>query len=645
MKRVALLGVLCGLGACGGPVDAVVVVPGSALGKLGDRLEGQSARFYEGDKLFALVNGERVDVSAIALRHPLVGEPFYVVGPWAAVHDDVDAKDRGQVALPFGSKVELRAGLGAGAGLLLIKGGWPAGFVRPADVRSSAPVARDLVAAGKAALLAKNLDEARTFAVAALEADAKLPEARRLAGAMRNRAGDVRGWPLWISARPPDAPVDLPLVAAAVVGQAWVTGSGVSLRGAASTTAKRLGFLETGALVNVRAIEGPSGGPEWAAVDIASVTPHRLALSWSALVDGSDPWGAAPPEQASSSSLGFVALKLLSSVAPDALALRALGLQRVATRHFDVAVVPLSRALALRPDDDEARSALFQAAVETERYVLALQTLDRPARAPGVSFELLRVRGCVGDVDKARSRLEEPGAMLQPPAWDFGTNSGSAGSFALPAGESLCFLDAEEEQACHHGQGVDDEQSFLGARCADEITPTPAQHAAFLAYEKEQTQIVADTKVQWAAYTKAFAAFTARRTEALGPTAVVVRMSNVVDQPAGTLAVYGFGWTLDGWCEDVTTADRSELTVKTLRVPAMKANETYELWIEGVDLSQAWGAVLLDGANDRAAFESALKVQTRDDNQFRHPPDAWSQRAAEAGKGVGPCNMFPCCGC
>lgn len=77
-RHVDLLGVLAALACassfaigCGERVDVVVTAPGSPAGTIGTVLKGATARFYEDNKLFAWVNGDRVDVSATAMRRGL----------------------------------------------------------------------------------------------------------------------------------------------------------------------------------------------------------------------------------------------------------------------------------------------------------------------------------------------------------------------------------------------------------------------------------------------------------------------------------------------------------------------------------------------------------------------------------------------
>lgn len=637
--RISLPILLLCLAGCGDAVDVVVVVPGFAHGAFGKKMPGRTARFYEGDKLFALKSGQTIDVTAVALPLPLASKTHYVVGPWAVLHDDVNGEDRGRLPLRFGSNVDVGSSLGGPRTVLLLKGGLPWGFARAADVRDGPPDARELVAAAKAALLSKDLENARTFALAALQADEKHPPARRLAGAFQNHEGDARGWALWTSARPPDPPVDLPDAPAAVVGAAFVNGSGVSLRAAAATTAKRLGFLDTGASVTVRAIDG-----EWAAVDRARTVPRRETIDWASLVDGSTlPSTTTSTDSAAS---GFVAVKLLSSVKPDPSALRDLGLQRVAAGQFDAAIVPLTRSLAMNPVDDRTREALFRAAVETERHVLALQTLERPPVASGVRFEIKRVRGCLGDVDKARGRIEDAAGILVAPTWDSDKDEGVAGVVNLPKSENVCFEDGEEERACGHDRSVVPEQNYLGAGCGDEIVPTPEQQRAYRAYVVTEGEVVAHAEREWQRYADSFAAWTARRDAALSAPAVAVHIENDVDQPARTLALYGFKWTISGWCGSVGNAERTELTVKTVQLPAGRAGEVTEVWVTGVDLDKAWGAALLNDADDRAAFEKALATPQIDNDQFRGAPEAWAGRADEAGRGIATCSIsFDCCGC
>lgn len=704
----ALVLVACaGSAGCGERVDVIVTAPGSPAGSLGSVHKGSTGRFYERDKLYAWVDGARVDVTASAMTLPLRTETVHVVNPWAAIHDDVHAADKGRARLEFGSRIDVVRGAPSTtpASLLYVEGSsvTPRGFVRAADVSTKPPVARELALAGKAALMEKDLAAARTMANAAIEADRDDPGARRLAGAIMNRDGDSAGWALWTSTSPADPPaVGLPASPAATVGPAWVMGSKVSLREKPSTNAARLAVLETGAAVTVQSIDA-SG--KWAEVERATEPPSRVALQWNDLVDGMNPWATATPAQPAERTggvagvvdagivdagmvdagvvdavvdvvdpapailRGFIATELLSSAPPEHATLRSLGIERVAQRRFDEAVVPLTRALSLRPDDKEALEALFQAAVETERYVLALETLDAlqspPASTSGATVEVQRVRGCFGDVAKARERIEELPLDVQPPRWsetrtagpgdrDYATFAFDAGQLQLPTGEDVCFIDrdGDDERACAARPQVEDEQPYAGSFCGNDVEVTPEIHAAYLAYVEAQQKVVDAYDKLWPDYTAAHDAWATALDQKMSRPAFVVTLQNHEAQPARTLGVFRHHWYTSRWCGQLQECERTDLAIKTLHLPPMAANTSYEIWIEGVDLSHAWGAVILANADEAAELvtEASRKWGDRDPRpdevECRQLPAKWRDRGAEIGRGHGACeDNDGCCGC
>ena len=115
------------------------------------------------------------------------------------------------------------------------------------------------------------------------------------------------------------------------------------------------------------------------------------------------------------------------------------------------------------------------------------------------------------------------------------------------------------------------------------------------------------------------------------------------ERPASFVGVYSFTWQVSSWCGEQATGSRQGLTFAKVKLPAMHTGEVLELWIDGVDLERAWGALLFDTDDEMNKYTVSL---TEAGSAWQKIPSEYTSVAVESGRGVSECDITrECCAC
>jgi len=661
-------------GGCGEPLQAVIVVPQAEIaGKtlaLGDTLGVRTAGLFEPDgALFVSTDVGDVRVDEWVAPAPLSTEEVFVAVPQATLHGDLKAQDKGSVQLPFGRPIQVVRGDGVTdpTVLLFVRDGAPQGYVRAADVQDSRPTAKDMVAIAKGALEKRDLFQAREFAEAAMLADEDDVQSQRLMGALLIRDEDPEGSVLWLK-NPPETPKAMGLPEPEPVkeaGLAYVWGTGVSLRKGPNRRARRLGLMDAGRRVEVHGVKG-----EWASVTVKPKAGRVLTATLrmqetEETADVAAPWDGLEATHLEGQT-GYMAAFLLSKTAPDAAVLSKLGRDRVAAGQYTDAIVPLSRALAISPEDPGTGTDLLTAAVRTEQFNIALSVLDhQPERIENnaVGMEIQRISGCHGDLALARARVLPNEDVVREPK--YAINDFDPAVLDVEAiGDAACVVDDEpkgmrtfRQSVMGYGDYLANKVFFCGCGDCydkDELVDTgefvEEYRSQYAVYKAERTREVAEQKAIFDRYVADYEGWRSQRSALLKRPAIRLTLTAENDLPAGFIALYSYQWIHGQWCFDTHVASRRNVKQTPLAHPMVPTGQTLELWVEGGDFTRTWGAILAPDLENLATEMESLKEESdrrveSGELPYDAMPESLTGRGVESTKGSSAEVYNECCGC
>jgi len=332
---------------------------------------------------------------------------------------------------------------------------------------------------------------------------------------------------------------------------------------------------------------------------------------------------------------------------------------RIANKRFGDAVVPLTRALAMRSNDDELRRVLFTTAVHAEQYILALSVYDKrsrgqPTKEPTegtLSFTVERNSGCHGDRSLARTNVISNKNVVSKPL--FFLDDMSAGVLnAAAVGDNGCVVDDQPGEPETYTAEVFNIDTYFGGGCGFEpdfkIGPDEEKEYELWA-KKRQAEIDVNKQVH-NRYLAAFSAWKKKRSALLSGPSVRFQITASKERPAGTAIVYSFNWHVDSWCGDIHSATRKNVVAKRLRLPRMQAGQTLELWLENVDVTAEWGLMIDDSqaSHSEAYFKDVAKGPKNgsvSDRNFLDLPKNYTDVAVETLPGTSMDHSDECCAC
>jgi len=653
---------------------------------MGERIQTRELHFWQPKKDFLELVREggpsvylRRDLVA---AYPISSTRAYVISPSAIRFSRPEASEKGQHRYKIGDALEISQATGvAEKGFAaVIEAGVIAGFVQQSALRSSMPTPEELFRSALSALGEQKLGEALLLSGQSL-AIKRETNALLLHASLVGINDPARQRNLLSKAELKPRPLPEVHVAgkASLPGKAWVSATMANVRAAPKAGAKLLGQLPIGAEVNVLKIEQEFAEIEFVQSAAAATGIHLgrlepdLALPEVAAPSAdaelpvaldSEPRGAgeagagvdqsASPKLAEASAeppaepkplelpktTAFVALSLLESTPPELESLRKTAADRLAEGAVDEAVVLLTRAEALVPTDTETAGLLRDAAIQAERFEIAVraaQQLEKLKQSPDLfTVDFMLTHSCRGNPIRAEllNYSIDIAYDEEPLRFDAASFKDSKGQPLARFPRDACLIDVGLELAvpCPACPVVMEED------LSDEaLTP------------REESRVERERASQEAEAERALAKERKRQQRALeglrkrfdSRPQLRITLNNrglthfASKQP---LFVYGYSYKIEGYCETVEGATRRALFVKALPQALVPSQSTLEYWIE-VPFYEGSVYGVIESSNEE---EARAKVEN-----LAVGGGIGYQDDVEEGKWelVSPASQCFCCGC
>ncbi len=346
----------------------------------------------------------------------------------------------------------------------------------------------------------------------------------------------------------------------------------------------------------------------------------------------------------------------------------------------------LIAGVCLAPDADAGRkgtvsaragkSLAFQAvsttsSSENDMPTVTLRVLPAKevgAQDPANAVQVERISGCHGDPVAAREHVVGPAGLVAQP--EYTVDQFTPGLFGVKESDAaVCVFDDEPTGLVDFTQSLMDFESYFSSEiydcscgnCYDLKTMTPVEgdllslvkpehKEQYETYVEDRTKEIEQQRAVHAAYAENLSEWTAQRAAVLSGSFVRVSVTASADTPAGVMGVYSHHWYEYQWCGDPNEAERRELSQWHFEHPRLRKGETLDVWLEGVDLTRTWGAVLAqDEASLITDIEAILAAPKERMERGERPvialPESVQGRAGEASPGTGSEVYNDCCAC
>jgi hypothetical protein len=290
------------------------------------------------------------------------------------------------------------------------------------------------------------------------------------------------------------------------------------------------------------------------------------------------------------------------------------------------------------------------------------------AQGPDQTVQVERISGCHGDPVAAREHVVDAAGLVAQP--EYRVDQFQPGLFGVKDdAAAVCALDDQPTGLVNFSQSVMGFESYLSSEiydcgCGDCFDPEtmspiegdllsnviPEHREQYASYRVDRIKEVEQQRAVHAAYANNHSEWTAQRADVLSGSFVRVSVTASADTPAGTMGVYSHNWYEYQWCSDATEAERKDLVQWHFDHPTMRKGETLEVWLEGVDLTRSWGAVLakdetsLNADIEAILLEPAVQME-RGERPVSALPSSVQGRAGETGFGTGSEVLNDCCSC
>ena len=288
--------------------------------------------------------------------------------------------------------------------------------------------------------------------------------------------------------------------------------------------------------------------------------------------------------------------------------------------------------------------------------------------AKGARLEIDRIGGCTGELEKARDTILPASGTVAEQQYHLDRFTSPVLHERL-ATDSVCVVDDQPGGIVDFFPYVEsfDDYMFNLFECGcgscflesgEEFTEedveqyiTKAHRKEYKQYVKKQTKIVEAQRAIHEEYVATYQQWQKNKEARLEKPAIRVAVTATTDIPAGSIELYQYKWEQYSWCGDVGSGSRNELKRYPVQHPSVAAGETLEIWVEHVETSLEWGALMSnDGVEQRERdFQLIIEEANLRSQLFKEPlrglPEQLSDRAIETTLGQMAIIADDCCSC